>query len=301
MADAGFSDATLMLVAHGSTANERSAEVAWRHVETLRGRQWFAAVQACFWKQAPGLSETLDSCTTPRVFVVPLMMSEGYFTEQAIPEAIGLRVPGQTGWGRAKQRGAQALVYCRPVGTHPSMGSVVLDRAAEVVARHPFPRAPRPAETALLLPGHGTERDGRSRQAVEGLAAAVRARGRYASVSAMFLEEAPRIAEWAALATARHVVVVPCFMSEGLHTLEDIPVLLGEPEAVVHERLRQGRPPWRNPTDKRGHLVWYSAPVGTDPSIADVILERVREAAAEFTLEMPPHLEAKCQRQTSRI
>jgi hypothetical protein len=56
-------------------------------------------------------------------------------------------------------------------------------------------------------------------------------------------------------------------------------VLLGEPERIVQERLRHGQPTWRNPTEKKGKLVWYTPSVGSEPHIADVILERVREAA----------------------
>ena len=75
------------------------------------------------------------------------------------------------------------------------------------------------------------------------------------------------------------MVVVPFFMSDGLHVTEDIPVLLGEAARVVKERLAQGRPTWRNPTEKHGKRVWYSGSVGTEPGLAEVILDRVRESA----------------------
>jgi hypothetical protein len=48
----------------------------------------------------------------------------------------------------------------------------------------------------------------------------------------------------------------------------------------VQGRYRSGQPTWRNPTEKQGKRVWYSASIGNEPSIAEVILERVREAAA---------------------
>jgi sirohydrochlorin cobaltochelatase len=104
--------------------------------------------------------------------------------------------------------------------------------------------------------------------------------GLYAEVRAVFMDEEPRIAGCQALAVTRSVVVVPFFISDGLHTMEDIPVLLGEPERIVRERLAAGQPAWRNPTEVRGKLTWYSAAVGSEPHIADVIVERVREAAA---------------------
>ncbi len=81
------------------------------------------------------------------------------------------------------------------------------------------------------------------------------------------------------IAQTKNLVVVPFFISDGLHAQEDIPVLLGEPERAVNERLAAGQPAWRNPTEKNGRLVWYSPAVGSEPRLADVILERVREAA----------------------
>ena len=78
----------------------------------------------------------------------------------------------------------------------------------------------------------------------------------------------------------RHIVVVPFFISDGLHAVEDIPVLLGEPERLVKERLAVGQPTWRNPTERDGRLIWYSASVGTEPLLAEVILQRVCEACA---------------------
>jgi sirohydrochlorin ferrochelatase len=64
-----------------------------------------------------------------------------------------------------------------------------------------------------------------------------------------------------------------------LHVQEDIPVLLGEPERIVNQRLAAGQSTWRNPMEKHGKLVWLAPSVGTDPLMAEVILERVREAA----------------------
>jgi sirohydrochlorin ferrochelatase len=63
-----------------------------------------------------------------------------------------------------------------------------------------------------------------------------------------------------------------------MHTREDIPILLGEPERIVRERISIGQPAWRNPTERHGKFVWYASAVGTDPRIPDVILERVKEA-----------------------
>jgi len=57
-------------------------------------------------------------------------------------------------------------------------------------------------------------------------------------------------------------------------------VLLGESEAKVRVRLKAGEWPWQNPTELRGKTIFYSPGVGSEPGIADIILERVRSAAS---------------------
>ena len=100
----------------------------------------------------------------------------------------------------------------------------------------------------------------------------------YAGIHAIYLEESPRIADCYELAQSKNLVVVPFFISDGLHTQEDIPVMLGEAQRTVRQRLAGGQPTWRNPREKNGRLVWYSPAIGSEPHMADVILERVREA-----------------------
>jgi sirohydrochlorin cobaltochelatase len=159
------------------------------------------------------------------------------------------------------------------------MTAVILARAREVVERFPFPRAPKPSDTTLFVAGHGTEQNARSREAVEHQAERIAATGEYAGARAVFLEEEPRVGSCYQLASTKHLVIVPFFISDGMHTREDIPVLLGEAKPVVQQRLAAGQPTWRNPTERNGKLVWCSSAAGTAPEIADVILERVYELA----------------------
>ena len=161
------------------------------------------------------------------------------------------------------------------------MTGVILARAEGVVKQFPFPRAPKPADITLFIAGHGTGRNKNSRLAIERQVELIRAMNKYAGVHAVFMEEDARIGDCYQLATTKYVVMVPFFISDGLHAVEDIPVLLGEPEAQVKERHAAGQPTWRNPTEKHGKLVWYSPSVGTEPLMAEVILERVREAAIQ--------------------
>ena len=280
MSNENFADAALVLVGHGSTLNADSSAPTYQHADELRRREIFAQVVECFWKLEPGIAGVLRGVFAPRVFIVPLFISEGYFTEQVVPRELGLCATGQTDFPRAQKRGSQTLHYCGPVGTHESMTGVLLARAREIVAQHPFPRPPAASETALFIAGHGTGNNENSRKAIERQVALIRALNQYAEVHSVFMEEDPRVGACYTLAQAKNFVMVPFFISDGLHSYEDIPVMLGEPKRVVRDRFESGQPTWRNPTEKHGKRVWYSASIGSEPRLADVILERVREAAA---------------------
>ncbi len=270
-----------MVIGHGSTVNADSAAPTYQHTDELRRRHLFAQVQEAFWKQEPYLTQVLRGVFAPRVFIVPLFISEGYFTEEVLPRELGFCRKGETNFARTQQRGGQTLHYCGPVGTHPSMTAVLLARAGGIVEQFPFPRAPKPAETALFIAGHGTGNNENSRQAIESQADLIRARRLYAEVHAVFMEEEPRIGDCYKLARAKNIVMVPFFISDGSHAQEDIPVLLGAPQAAVRERMERGQPTWRNPTERQGKRLWYSASVGSEPHLADVILERARNAAGQ--------------------
>jgi len=275
----GFSDAALVLVGHGTTLNEDSAAPVFHHVAELRRKKVFAEVREGFWKQPPPLLDAVAAIKAPRIFLVPFFMSEGYFCEQVIPRALGFAVDESAAWSRILKRAGQALFYCKPVGTHPKVTQLLLRRAQQIVQDFPFPRAPRPEQVSLFIAGHGTERDENSRKAVEQQADLIRTMKIFAAVQGIFLEEDPRIGTCYETAPTRHIVIVPFFISDGLHVAQDIPVLLGEPERLVHRRLHTGHPAWRNPTEKNGKLVWYAPGMGSDPLMTEIVLERVREAA----------------------
>jgi sirohydrochlorin cobaltochelatase len=270
--EASFLDSVLVVLGHGTELNDQSAAPVFQHVAELRRRKLFRAVREAFWKQAPQVKTVLAELSAPRVFIAPLFISEGYFAGRIIPAALGFAA------SPSQPHAAGVAFYCLPVGTHDRMTGVILARAAGVTQQFPFPRAPRPAETTLFIAGHGTEQHAGSRQAIERQVELIRARNLYADVQAVFMEEEPRISESHALARTKYCVVVPFFISDGLHVVEDIPRLLGQPESVVKARLAAGQPTWRNPTEWHGKLFWYSSSVGTEPALAEVILERVREA-----------------------
>jgi len=257
----------LILLGHGSTVNPDSSTPTLLHADEIKRRALFGEVVCAFWKEEPSFRQVLDMVESPEVYIVPNFISEGYFTQKIIPRELGLDGsitllkprPGMP---------ARTLKYCDPVGNHPGMTKLLLHRAREV--------APGidPREASLVIVGHGTSLNENSGLAVKEQVGQIRARKRYAEVIGMFMEEEPFVTDWQKQTVSPHVVVVPFFVSDGLHSYQDIPVLLGianepGPAASRTEVFR------RNPYRIGGRSLYYSSAIGTDPLFAGVILDQV--------------------------
>jgi sirohydrochlorin cobaltochelatase len=83
-----LSQATLLIVGHGSTVNPDSSVPTWAHAAEIRRRRVYGDVGCAFWKEEPSLRDTLFLFAPPQireVYVVPNFISEGYFTQTVIP------------------------------------------------------------------------------------------------------------------------------------------------------------------------------------------------------------------------
>ena len=167
MPEDDFKDAALVLVGHGATLNPDSSAPTLQHADELLQRNIFAQVLPCFWKEEPYIYGALRGVFARRVFIVPIFISEGYFTEQVIPREMGFCRNDEPALERKQTRGDQTFHYCGPVGTHDSMTEVIVARAKDIVTRYPYPIAPKPADTTLFIAGHGTINNANSRKAIE--------------------------------------------------------------------------------------------------------------------------------------
>ena len=261
----------LLIVAHGSTVNPDSSAPTLAHAAEIRRRKVFADVGCAFWKEEPSLRDAIflfDPESIREVCVVPNFISEGYFTQTVVPRELELN-------GRITQRSnGQVWKYCEPVGNHPMMTELLLKRAREVA-----PRAD-PAESSFLIVAHGTDLNENSAVAAKREAEKIRARGKYAAVLNVYMEEPPLVSDWRKLTKTRNVVVVPFFISDGLHSYQDIPVLLGIANGRSRTRSSSARGEifQRNPYMIGDRSLFYAPSIGTDPGFADVILEQALSA-----------------------
>lgn len=240
---------TLVLVGHGSHLNPNSSAPIWQHARTLRESGRYADVRVGLWKEEPSLSRCLDGCESENTTVVPVFISAGYFTNEVIPREMCLE-------GRLTSRDNRRIRYTDPVGSHPALADVIVQRAREAGAR------PRDAIAVL---GHGTPRNPKSEVNVVEQADRVRDRGEFAEVTTVFLDQEPNMRDVLSLTNAETVVVVPLFVADGWHVGQTIPedLALDGPE-----------------TRRAGRRLRYARAVGTHPSLAGVIAELAEQAAA---------------------
>lgn len=265
----------LIIVGHGSTVNPDSSAPTLDHAAAIERRGLFREVRCAFWKEEPSFRQVLHTVEADDVYVVPNFISEGYFTRTVIPRELELSGP-------VTRQGRKTIKYCEPVGNHPRMTELLLHRAAQVAP------GVDPKSTSVFIVGHGTDLNDNSAVAAKREVESIAALGIYGEVLNAYMEEEPLISKWEQYATQPNVIVVPFFIADGLHSYEDIPVLLGiateSPGAVSSgaESVFAG-----NPYHLRGRTLYYASAIGTEPMFADVILEQVEAFDASEPVSVP--------------
>ena len=269
----------LVIAGHGSHLNPHSSEPTFAHAERIRATGAFDEVREAFWKEEPSFREVLRTLESDVAYVVPLFVSEGYFTEEVLPRELRIddawpgdfdRLDGPA--HRARPRDADLdVLYCPPVGTHDAMTEVIVARAESVTGKPDVGDG-----FGLAVVGHGTERNAHSARAIHYHADRIRERGRFDEVRALFMDEEPAIDEVTAHFACEDIVVVPLFVADGFHTQEDIPADMG-----IVRQPEDPRAGYNVPAGVDGHRIWYAGAVGTEPLVADVIVERAAEAGAD--------------------
>lgn len=219
----------LLLCAHGARG---VAGAAARHAGVLRRQGRFAAVEACALFGAPKLETVLARTAPGPLTVLPFMMAEGY-TLQVLEERLRA--------ARPDARLAPAL------GAHAGIADLLVARALKGLRAHDR----EPGETALLLVGHGTTRHPDSARTAKRHAAAIRERGIFAEVGVAFLDEAPAVAEAAAVFAAPFIAGVGFLTDAGQHGASDVARLMAE----------------------SGRAGVYFGPIGPDPALLPLIVE----------------------------
>jgi len=228
----------LVLAAHGSHHEARVNESIRAHADSLAAEGIFDEVLVAFHQGSPLYSEVLDQTSAKRVVVVPVMTSEGYYCDEVLPRELTATKP--------RSHGATKVVITMPVGTHPRLVDVVASRIAAWREEKKLPAE----EVAVVVVGHGTRRNPRSRRATEILAEALRKSAVCDETLIAFLDEEPLIDGIAERISRPHVLVIPFLIGGGPHALYDIPRRMGV---------------------RAGGNVFVDTPIGEMPEIRSII------------------------------
>jgi sirohydrochlorin cobaltochelatase len=136
------------------------------------------------------------------------------------------------------------------------MPDVILERTEDLMRGREVS-----GRTSLVLLGHGTDLNKNSGGVIYLNAARIRERAIYDHVEVGFLDQDPEIGVVVDRIETENVILIPLFIAEGWHTRETIPEDLGLTGDVT---LRPGK------------TIFYGAPVGTHPSMANLIVARAR-------------------------
>lgn len=114
----------LVLLGHGTDLNKNSGGVIYLNADRIRERNLYDLVEVGFLDQDPEIGEVVENVEAAYVVLIPVFIAEGWHTRETIPEDLGLT-------GEVTVREDKTIFYGAPVGTHPSMASVIAARARE--------------------------------------------------------------------------------------------------------------------------------------------------------------------------
>ncbi len=252
-------DTALVLAAHGSTRKSFSSRTTYLHAARIRERNIFTEVREGFLKQAPYIEDVIAEVGAPKVRLVPFMASKGYITDRVLPARI-------TPDSRAPN---YPVIVTEPVGTHPLILQTIQAKLSAFFETGGISAG----DATVLVVGHGTPNDRSAADQLGALSAALPT-----VAEAVFLEQEPFLKDWRGVTDAGTVIVLPFLMSGGLHGAGDVPALLGlDAKDPALAGLEEEREKPTGPFDLSGRKVYLFRPLGYEPAMTEIIIERALE------------------------
>lgn len=240
----------LILAAHGSHHEPEVNRSIEALAERVGARLGFDESVATFHQGTPAFSVVLDRIAASEAVLVPLFASQGYYSDVVLPRELA----------KNRRHPIVRLLDAPPVGVHPRLAELVLERVLELEAELGL------ESPAVALVAHGTPRHPRSRRAGEDLVSSLR-QARPMEARAFFLDEAPRVEEVREVFPRGDVIVEPFLIAAGGHARHDLARRLGLEERGATE-------PWV--AECGGRRLALDRPLGTDPGIEELVADLAR-------------------------
>ena len=255
---------SLVLIAHGSLADERSNQPLHDLARELGSSEQFDYVTPAFLNGQPAITNVLDGIPPGDVVFVPVMTSQGYYLS-ALPSKL------QQNTSTKHFR----FFVSRVLGVHPGIPELISNRIVSALERHQLEET----ETTVVVVGHGTRRNKNSSLTTRRIAGELAQKHPALNIETAFLDQDPTAEQIASRIQTINTIVIPFLISRGPHSTVDVPEAFGlnsGPDIefpIVHK-------------DDDAFCI-CDLPVGMYPEIADLCLQLGVEALAnERQLEL---------------
>lgn len=220
----------IAIVAHGQPGDPGPLQ---RYVADLAARVDALLPDLCVRGATLACTDSLSQIVTTRL-IYPLFMADGWFTQTEMPR-------------RLHAAGVHPAMVADPLGLDPDLPAIGLKVALDAAAMAGL----TPADTTLIVAGHGSGRGEAAANACRRFADAIARQGRFARVVTGFIEQQPWLADVARLPGP--CLCLPFFATAAVHVTHDIPAAM----------------------DKAGMTGPVTPPLGLDPDIAALIARRL--------------------------
>jgi sirohydrochlorin cobaltochelatase len=242
---------SVVLAAHGSLADDQANEPLFELAKAIELSGIFSVVTPAFLNGEPNLTSVFARLPEGDVVIVPVMTSDGYYLNQVFPKKL------LENDGLSKFR----IFITPPMGLHPEIPSLTADRVETLMNLLGM----SPAETTVIVVGHGTRRNSDSEKSTQLLVQRLQEILPEHEIRIAFIDQDPSIPSVIADTHRPHLLAIPFLISRGPHTTVDVPEALGLPTGSEIEFPL---------VDLVGNgLIVCDLPVGMYPEMAELCLE----------------------------
>lgn len=116
------------LVGHGNEDRPANSSSVRGHVDRLSKWGWFDEVGECYLEQFPRVERLHETFSAKELVVVPMFMADGPHVREDIPVRL------EQARDRCRVNDGRVWHLTEPVGTHPLVGSIAVERACSALA-----------------------------------------------------------------------------------------------------------------------------------------------------------------------
>jgi sirohydrochlorin cobaltochelatase len=255
----------IMIIGHGSRYNYNKwvMEEQKRRLEEKGFENVYIGFNETTYPLVNDVLEMMASDGVDEVFAVPFFIASGLHITRDIPEKLG--IPSGSNDAVVELNGRKIrILYGEPFGNDPTLADILSERIEEL--------SKDKEKRGIMVVGHGS-RLPFNKDTISFQADLLKKKG-YENIAYAFNEfNEPHIEtvfEEMVSKGADEIIVLPLFISLGAHLKHDIPGKIRLEDGMTDDTFMQ---------DGRKITVRYAAPIGSDPRLTDIIIEKINGTA----------------------